>query len=391
MKRYRTVLYVGADSFYSQIVGITSSVTPDKAVVVVQKRNRSAGIICCASKKALDDGIELGMSVRQAHRKSPNAGFYSADFALYRDYFEKMLDVLANYSPQLEPNIPGTAYIDITGTQRLFGDARIVSEKIINDIYSAFGLKVRIGCASNKLIAFSAFHTGEAINIIQPADEQEKIKTFPVELLVRIYPEHFGSAGCAEKFQRLGVSRFAQLSNIPESLLRRQFGKNAFLLKRLSNGIDLTEIKCDYPKKNIKIEHMCNIATSELYELGSVLVDISDRAVSALMAMNLLAAEVSLKMFHGCQQISGYLKFKAPTNSRESILYALTKLIRDIFSPDMSVCKLEVKLMELHSSAPVQYSLFGGVEKDAAVAKALGAINTRFGERAIYRASAGGR
>ena len=387
MKHPKSVLYIGVDSFYSQIEKARNPETAERPVIVVKERGRAASVVVCASPDAIQQGISIGMGIRRARRKSPDAAVIRADFEIYRDVFDNMLDILSQYTPLLEPGAPGFAYMDVTGSRNLFGNAEKISLDIIQQIKQILGLNARAGSGSNKLIATSAFLTGDSLLSIRPEDEPDFLKEQSVNTLFFIYSQISKAYDIEKRLNELGIRKIGQLAGIPESLLVKQFGKDGSILHRLAHGIDESGVEAKHPRQIINIEHMCEYELSEPDEVEIELDNIASKAYNALKAQNMLAGEAFLKLYWDSESIPGYFRFKSATDSRESILYALVKILRDRMKPGMLIHKIEVNLLYLEKGLPVQLCLFGAGEREYKTARTVDMIRSRFGDKSISSAS----
>ncbi len=387
MKYPRSVLYVGTDSFFSQIESLRKPELAGKPVIVIRERGRAAGIVICASQEARECGIEDGMGSRRAQRKCPDAVIIKADYAIYRDMFESMLDILAQYTPLLEPNNQGSAYMDVTGSRNLFGESRTIASHIINEIKRRSSLDVRVGCGSNKLIAQVAYNTGEKLLLVQPGDEREFLRDLPIETFLTVYSQMVKVKDLEKRLLGLGVRRIGQLVGIPQNLLIRQFGKDGTILSRLAAGVDESAVEVKYPFETINIEHTCEYELGEPAEVETVLDNMASEAYTSLKTGNMLTGEIFLRFYWDAESIPGYFRFKTATDSRESILYALVKLLRDRMKPGMLVYKIEVRLLDLDKGRPAQLCLFGTGEQNYRVDRTVEMIRGRFGEKSISTAA----
>jgi DNA polymerase-4 len=387
MKYPRSILYVGTDSFFSQIESLRKPELSGKPVVVIRERGRAAGIVICASQEARECGIEDGMGSRRAQRKCPDAVIIKADYAVYRDMFENMLDILSQYTPLLEPNAQGSAYMDVTGSRNLFGESRTIAFHIIDEIKRKLGLDVRVGCGSSKLIAQVAFNTGERLLLVKPGDEREFLKDLPIETFLSVYSQMVKVKDLEKRLLGLGVRRIGQLTGVPQSLLIRQFGKEGSILSRLAGGVDESAVEAKYPFETIDIEHTCEYELGEPVEVEAVLDDMASDAYTLLKTNNMLTGEIFLRFYWDAESIPGYFRFKTATDSRESILYALVKLLRDRMKPGMLVYKVKVRLLDLDKGRPAQLCLFGTGEQNYRVDRTVEMIRGRFGEKSISTAA----
>ena len=92
--------------------------------------------VCDASPQAIECGVKTGMPLRHAYSLCPGAHFLPAGEEKYEMAFEGVLDVLDDFSPVVEKQSPGTAFIDATGLGRYY--------KALSSLRVAHGREVMI-------------------------------------------------------------------------------------------------------------------------------------------------------------------------------------------------------------------------------------------------------
>ncbi|MBQ8360037.1 MAG: DNA polymerase IV, partial [Oscillospiraceae bacterium] len=60
---------------------------------------------------------------------------------------------LRQFSPLVEQYSIDEAWMDMTGTQRIYGDPRLAAEKLRERIWQELGFTVNVGISTNKLLA----------------------------------------------------------------------------------------------------------------------------------------------------------------------------------------------------------------------------------------------
>jgi len=380
-----------------------------KAVIVGRARGNTSGVVICASREARRLGVEDGMGVRQARRSCPDAVVVSEDRGSYVQVFNSLLDILARYSPLLEPDSIGSAYLDVTASRLLFGSADDIASRIALEVRQALGVRVSIGIASNKLLAKAASGAKHAgIVKVCTGFEEKFVSAIPVTALDLV------SGKIARRLGELGVSNVGQLAMIPERFLVRQFGPVGSLIRRQSLGIDQSQVKAAYPPEVIITEHTFDNPAEEPAEVWEHLMPAADDAVMKLRKRGGLAGEVMLEMDSGLQtreEASGIANsgrtgalvsgkgfpettgmsmaihhFKRPTDSIASIAQALEKLLLSKMRPGMEITKVRVTLCDLSLGTSAQLCLIGDGERRQRLDRAVEIIRERFGERSVRMA-----
>ncbi|RKX68337.1 DNA polymerase IV [candidate division WOR-3 bacterium] len=173
-------------------------------------------MVSCASYEARAYGIKAGMPLAAALRLCPHAIFLRGNWANYREYSEKFFKILEKFSPVVEPISLDEAYLDITGTERLFGPPRVLGERIRKEMARELGLSVTVGIGRTRTIARIATDLAkpDGLLIIHPGDEERILGPLPVSYLPGIGPK------LSERLELLGVKKIGDLMATPEWILR---------------------------------------------------------------------------------------------------------------------------------------------------------------------------
>jgi len=411
----RSILHIRIDSFCAVVEQMRRADLRGKPVIIGRVRGNTSGVVVSASREAGKFGVEDGMSIRQARRTCPDAIVLNEDPGSYAQVFNSLLDILARYSPLLEPDLLGSAYLDVTASRSLFGDAADIAERISRQAPEEMGLQVSIGIASSKLVARAASSSRHAgIVKVSPGFEEKFLSTMPVNVLDPV------SGKIARRLGELGVSTIGQLAAIPERLLVRQFGPLGSLIGRLSLGIDQSQVRAAYPPDVIIGEHTFDNPAQEPMEVWEQLRLVAENVVMNLRKRGGLAGEVMLEMDSGLQTreeasgianpgrtnndsnpgrtknvdgpahpcagqgLSALHHFKKPTDSTASIALVLERLLLSKMQPGMEISKVRVTLCDLTPGTSAQLCLMGDGERRQRLERAVEIIRERFGERSVF-------
>ena len=96
---------------------------------------RRAGIILAKSTPAKKYGIQTGEPLFQALEKCPDLVVIPPDYELYVEASRHFVQMLRQFSPKVEQYSIDEAWVDMTGTQRIYGDPRVAAEKLRERIW----------------------------------------------------------------------------------------------------------------------------------------------------------------------------------------------------------------------------------------------------------------
>lgn len=379
----RSILHFRLDSLFARVEQLRNPELAGRPVLVGKAAGNSSGIVVSASPEARALGACEGQTVRHAQRLCPDGVFVSANFAVYREYAYSAFDVLAGYSPLVEPQSLDRVYVDVTASRKLFGGPRGIAEEAAVKIKERTTLKAAVGLATNKFVSECAASTalpGE-LKMVAPGMEKRFLSSLPVRFIW----------GVGEKTERklsdLRVRTIGQLSMIPERFLLKQFGLVGSSFHRLSFGMDSSQVLPAYPFEIIKTEHMFDREAEEPDEVRECLPLMADRLALELRKRGKLAERVTLKLMAPHAEVVDY-HLKRPVNATCDLLSVIDRLLGYVVRSGMKVSSMEVILSDLVMGEGIQLSLLGDGERMKRLDTALEAIKGRFGDRSICYAAA---
>jgi DNA polymerase IV len=210
--------------------------------VAIAPLNSARALIREASSQATQAGIAVGMSVNHARRICPSLHVLAPNPVRVRTADEKLLRVIARYAPVWELFQPGSFFMDVTGTGRLFGPASDVAAKVQQEVLGQYRLDGVAGVGSNKLIAQTAATLIEPSELydVRPGSED----VFMSPLLVGTLPGL--QRPCMRKvvhlLNDLNLCTLGDVAGSPLDALEVAFGDYAGSLSRWAQGIDTVPV-----------------------------------------------------------------------------------------------------------------------------------------------------
>ncbi len=208
------------------LVGIPAAVAGDP--------KKRSGIILAANYEARACGVKTTMVLHEALKLCPKLTFISPDHHFYSQKSAEVMDLLANYTPTLEQNSIDEAWLDMTGSEGLFGKPLVAAKSIMDEIKDSFGLWCSIGIAENKFLAKMAAEMKKPLGITELWKQDIPAKLWPLPV-----KEMYGIGGkTAEKLNRMGVKTIGDLAQLDKNLIMKTFGKGGSEIHLHANGID---------------------------------------------------------------------------------------------------------------------------------------------------------
>ena len=203
------------------------------AAVAGNPKNRT-GIILAANYEARKYGVKTTMVVNQALKLCPNMILVPPDHHFYEKKSQAVMELLRNYSPIIEQNSIDEAWLDMTGTDKLFGTPLETAHKIMDNINYDLGLWCSIGISENKLLAKIASEVKKPMGITQLWIKDIKTKLWPLKVT-----DLYGvGKQTGIRLNNIGIQTIGDLAGYNSKALIQMFGKQGAELQRLANGID---------------------------------------------------------------------------------------------------------------------------------------------------------
>lgn len=140
------------------------------------------GIILAKSIPAKKYRIQTGESILEAKQKCPNLILVPPNYGLYERCSKAFMGILQEYSPAVEQYSIDEAFVDMTGTEVLWGTPVEAAEKMRRQIKERLGFTVNIGISKNKLLAKMAsdFQKPDRVHTLWKSELQKKMWPLPV-------------------------------------------------------------------------------------------------------------------------------------------------------------------------------------------------------------------
>jgi DNA polymerase-4 len=385
----RTYFHLDMDAFFVSVEELFDPSLKGKPVVVGGRPNER-GVVSAASYAARKFGVHSALPLRTAYKLCPQAIFVDGHPERYRDYSHKVHDVLQSFSPLVEMASIDEAYLDMTGTERLYGPPLRAAHLLHQRMKAETGLNCSIGIAASRLVAKISSDQAKPNGVLWVIPGEEPAFLAPLD--VRKVP---GVGKVTEKqLNALGIRKVGDLARLDEAFLEQRFGKWGMALAGKSRGLDAggwfdTEIGADDGPKSISHEHTFSEDTTDLAQIESTLARLCEMVGRRLREHRLHARTIQLKL-----RYSDFSTFtRAHSIARATDLDTeLFEEIRELFRRNWKA-GAAVRLLGVHvsswSEGDEQLNLIGE-EKHQKWSQALAAadrLRDKFGDSAVSLAA----
>ncbi|HBE87402.1 MAG TPA: DNA polymerase IV [Lachnoclostridium sp.] len=344
------------------------------------------GIILAKSVPAKKYHIKTGESVTEALRKCPDLVLVPPNYNLYQKSSSAFFHILKQYSPIVEQYSIDEAFMDMTGTESLFGDPYQAANDIKEHIHKELGFTVNIGVSNNKVLAKMAsdFKKPDKVHTLWLSEIKEKMWPLSVKELF------FVGRATFQKLRNLGIKTIGELAQTDLSVIKSHFGKYGEVIWSFANGIDVSAVEpAPPPNKGYGNSTTTSFDLVDSNTARLVLLSLAETVSARLREDNVKISVISVGIkdynfvYYGHQRT-----LDTPTN----ITYEIYETACQIF--DEMWNKIPIRHLGIHTSHVTtensrQLNIFDKVdyEKMERMDKAVDEIRKRFGIDSIKRAS----
>jgi DNA polymerase IV len=287
----RTIVHADMDAFYAAIEQLDDPKLRGRPLLVGSDSAR--GVVLTASYEARPSGAGSAMPMERARRLCPDALVVPPRFERYQQVSELVMDTLAGFSPLVEPLSLDEAFLDMTGTTRLFGDAAAIGRRIkaaVRD--STGGLTVSVGVSGIRYVAkvASGFRKPDGLTIVPPLEMRAWLAPLPVWNLWGAGPK------TTERLRALGFETIGQLASSDPATLERSLGALGRRFFSLANGVDAREVVGSRRARSVGSERTLNVDVAARDEIVAYLRLAADTIAQRLRRSKRRARGVRIKL-----------------------------------------------------------------------------------------------
>jgi DNA polymerase-4 len=352
--------------------------------VVVGADPRGRGVVSAASYEARRFGIHSAMPIGRAYRLCPAAAFLPVDMDKYARESGRIMRILAEFTPLVEPLSLDEAFLDVTGSQVLHGPGVEIARRIKARIRAEAGLTASAGVAPNKFLAKIASDLEKPDGLVEvPAGREAAfLRDLPLRRLWGVGPS------AERELAALGARTIGDLVRLGQARLEARLGASGGHLWELAQGIDERPVVPWHDPKSVGAEETFERDTRDVGRLRSTLLAQADRVAAELRAAGLRGRTVTLKLrFADFRTLTRRGSGEAPTADGGEIFRRAWEAFSRVPRPQaVRLIGLSVSGLAA-ATGPHQLPLFGRPDRVDRVGRVTDEVRSRFGPRALVRGS----
>jgi len=381
-RRTRAIIHLDMDAFYPAVEVLDKPELKGKPVIVGGSRQR--GVVSSASYEARKYGVHSAQPMATAMRLCPHGIVLPVRMSRYREISAQVFEIFRRFTPLVEPLSIDEAFLDATGSVRLFGPPEEIARKIKETVYRETGLTVSAGVAPCKFVAkiASDMEKPDGLTVVP----QERVREFLDPLAVN---KMWGVGKVTrEALKNLNILTFRDLRRTPLEVLERKFGQYGEKMHRLSMGLDEREVEPEHDAKSIGHEETFSEDIVRVDSARKELLDLAEKVARRTRQEWLKGRTITLKVkYSDFALITRSATLPRPTDDALEIFSTVCSLL-----PKTGVGERPVRLLGISLSHLVggemegQLSLFledQTSRRRRELNTALDSIHEKFGDKAI--------
>ena len=287
----RAITHVDMDAFYAAVEQRDRPELRGRPVIVGASPT-GRGVVSAASYEARTFGVRSAMPIGRAARLCPEGAFLPVDMEKYQRVSVQIMGILADFSPLVEPVSVDEAFVDLTGTESLFGSPVDAVRQIKRRIHAETRLTASAGLAANKFVAkvASDLEKPDGLVVVAAGDEARFLGALPIERLWGV------GKVMAKELRELGFATIGQLQKAPRAVLAKRFGKHGDGLYDLAYGRDDRAVEPFGVPKSIGAEETFGADCTDHEKLRTTLRAHAERVAAELRDGGYAAGRITVKL-----------------------------------------------------------------------------------------------
>ena len=301
----RSVLFVDPPAFCTTLEGLVAPALRTRPLAIAPPAADRATILALSAEARLA-GLTPGMAVRKAQRLCPDLIVLPPNPKLYARASRALHEILQAFAPTIEPRGYGHAFLDLTGTRRLFGPPQDVAAQIRREVSARLRFPISVGVAVNKLVSQAAIRAdrhalseavgriggpadGESLLYVPYGAERDFLAPQPLEVLPEL------DTGIRHRLEDYQLELIGEVAAISESALCAVFGRHGRMLRARARGIDPRPVLSPEQQSEFRVVHTLASDTNDLDILHPILRLMSERLGGRLRQRKLTASRLRLE------------------------------------------------------------------------------------------------
>jgi len=383
----RTILHCDLNSFYASVELFLNPSLRGLPVAVCGSKEERHGIVLAKTDEAKKYGVKTAEAIWEAQRKCPQLVIIPPHHDEYVKFSQRVRKIYEEYTDLVEPFGIDECWLDVTGSERLFGDGEKIAHTIRERVKKEIGITISVGVSFNKTFAKlgSDLKKPDAVTVIPFNGFKEMIYKIPASDMLGVGPN------TAETLNRYCISTIGDIAAADKDFLIKKLGKTGECIWAYANGFDNSPVRhIDYhaPIKSIGRGTTQSVDLKNNDEVHKVILHMSQIVSHKLRNHNLKANGVQLSVRDADLKVKQFqTQLNMPTQCFSDIAEKAYELFRSNYSWQKNIRSVTVRAINLSDfNEPVQLDLmqdYSSHEKLDSAEEAIEKIRNKYGVAAV--------
>lgn len=386
----RVILHSDLNAFFASVETVLNPSLADYPMAVCGDPDKRHGIILAKNEKAKKFGVVTAETIWAAKQKCPHLVLVQPHHDLYEKFSHQINEIYSEYTDLVEPFGIDESWLDVSGSEKLFGDGENIANILRERIKRETGLTVSVGVSFNKCFAKlgSDLKKPDAVSVIDRAHFKEIVWPLPVNSLLYV------GRSAAKVLDDMRIKTIGQLASCSPDFLSYKLGKLGNMLHAYANGHDDDPVRSIYDAREVKSVGNGMTFSHDLYgmdELLSGLDAVCDLAAARMRAKRVKCTTIQLSIKDSnFVTVQRQTPLKVPTQLARELRDAAAEILRHNWNQSLGIRSLTVTGTGLvPEDAASQIGFFDDAVSDAKNEKrerVMDAIREKYGHSSIKSA-----
>ncbi len=387
VKTDRTILHCDLNNFFASVAVLDNPTLKNCPLAVCGSTEERHGIVLAKNELAKKFGIVTAEATWQAKRKCPDLVTVPPDHKRYREVSRAVREIYLRYSDKVEPFGIDECWLDVTGSQLLFGSGEEIAERLRREIKKEIGVTISVGVSFNKVFAKlgSDLKKPDAVTVISRENYKEKVWPLSADSMLGV------GRNTKKQLESLGIFTIGDIVSAGPQVVKNRLGKMGEQLFSFANGDDSSPVTAEQPRpKSVGRTTTCREDLHSFDQVWPVILELSEEIAATLRHEGLFCNSVQAHIRTNdliTREFQGPLH--APTQSSVAMAKKCMELMKSNFGFSAPLRSVGLRAINLtDSNSAYQTDIFFDAQtavREEHIEDEIFAIRDRFGHDSIIR------
>ena len=384
MTNQKYIALIDCDSFF---VSCERKLNPELKGIPVAVVSGERGCVISRSKEAKMLGLPMGLPLFQAVQRVPECIYISANHYAYTKISKQVMNILKDFSPNVEVYSIDEAFVDFTGLTKLYKKnyfklARELQKRIADEV----DIPVTIGISRSKTLAKlasdKAKNTSARIAVIGKCGIHHLLEFTEIQEVWGI------GRKLGVRLRGLGVRTALDFINKDDKWVKSKFGKNGLTSKAELSGIMVSPIgnEVELPKSISDTKSFLEFSSDLQFLKNELSIHIHE-SCARLRKIDCKCATIGVLLkTKDFRTLYSKVQLDIPTDFEFEISRAAFPLLTEMFNSREVYRSVGIVLEDFREKAEEQLTLFSNNEKkeqNEKLGQSLDKLEKKFGRNIV--------